>query len=240
MTWEEMRRAIQSHCEARGDISGMPLPIERHALMTAPIAKLRHLNGKRLDEPAPAELKLKEGLPPGYTITNRWWSARRRTWIAAVRNPQGRAEVAYQPYAIELEPLYRWKMLMDTFEAGISAWEFDAEVKAIELLGTLITPAQAKLYWMTGCFVEGSKRSTAAYIFRRLRPTIAMLRGERGDYYPSAALCLHPLAYYAETWAGGMVPTDEVIAHLMLMRGDEALFWRRANQHPIDRTEAGI
>jgi hypothetical protein len=24
-----------------------------------------------------------------------------------------------------------------------------------------------------------------------------------------------------------------VIAHLMLMRGDEPMFWRRANQHPV-------
>lgn len=37
-----------------------------------------------------------------------------------------------------------------------------------------------------------------------------------------------------------MVPTDDVIAHLLLMRGDERLFWRRANQHhPLD-PESGL
>jgi len=37
-----------------------------------------------------------------------------------------------------------------------------------------------------------------------------------------------------------MVPTDDVIAHLMLMRADEHGFWKRANQHPLDRLEAGL
>jgi hypothetical protein len=37
-----------------------------------------------------------------------------------------------------------------------------------------------------------------------------------------------------------MCPTDDVIAHLMLMRGDEALLWRKANQHPSWVPESGI
>jgi hypothetical protein len=37
-----------------------------------------------------------------------------------------------------------------------------------------------------------------------------------------------------------MCPTDDVIAHLALMRGDEAMFWRRCNQHPPYRPEAGL
>jgi hypothetical protein len=31
-----------------------------------------------------------------------------------------------------------------------------------------------------------------------------------------------------------------VIAHLLLMRADEKMLWRRANQHPIDRPECGL
>jgi hypothetical protein len=31
-----------------------------------------------------------------------------------------------------------------------------------------------------------------------------------------------------------------VVAHLMLMRGDEHLFWRKANQHPPYQPEAGM
>jgi len=55
-----------------------------------------------------------------------------------------------------------------------------------------------------------------------------------------AALCMHPIAYYEDSWAGGMPPTDDVIAHLMLMCGDEPMYWRRSNQHPSWRPEAGI
>lgn len=54
------------------------------------------------------------------------------------------------------------------------------------------------------------------------------------------ALCLHPIAYYSKSWAGAMTPTDDVCAHLMMMRSDEHLFWRRANQHAPWRPEAGL
>jgi hypothetical protein len=58
--------------------------------------------------------------------------------------------------------------------------------------------------------------------------------------YALCALCLHPIGYYADTWAGVMCPTDEVIAHLVLMRGSEEKFWANANQHPLDRPAAGL
>lgn len=32
----------------------------------------------------------------------------------------------------------------------------------------------------------------------------------------------------------------DVIAHLALMRGDEHMFWKRSNQHPPYRPEAGL
>jgi NAD+ synthase (glutamine-hydrolysing) len=35
-------------------------------------------------------------------------------------------------------------------------------------------------------------------------------------------------------------PTDEVIAHLLMMRGSEEKFWANANQHPLDRPSAGL
>jgi hypothetical protein len=55
-----------------------------------------------------------------------------------------------------------------------------------------------------------------------------------------AALCLHPIGYYEDSWAGVMAPTDDVVAHLMLCRGDEHMFWRRANQHASWEQQAGI
>ena len=36
-----------------------------------------------------------------------------------------------------------------------------------------------------------------------------------------------------------MCPTDDVVAHLMLMLGDEHLFWRKANQRPPYQPKPG-
>ena len=58
--------------------------------------------------------------------------------------------------------------------------------------------------------------------------------------YPLCALCLHPIGYYGDTWAGVMCPTDEVIAHLLMMRGSEEKIWANSNQHPVDHPNAGV
>ena len=86
-----------------------------------------------------------------------------------------------------------------------------------------------------------------------MKPTVALghsggwrgyLAKERGRPYDDTnilcAMCLHPIGYYAGSWAGAMCPTDDVLAHLMLMRGDEKMFWRRANQHAAYLPEAGL
>ena len=77
------------------------------------------------------------------------------------------------------------------------------------------------------------------YLFRKGRPTVALREVEEGSY-PLCALCLHPIGYYGETWAGVMCPTDEVIAHLLMMRGSEEKYWANANQHPVDHPAAGV
>lgn len=181
-----------------------------------------------------------------WSIRNRWWSRRHRTdvlvaWYGNPGDPDFRAvALKDRPFALELEPLYRWHMLQGTLDAGWKAWSAEAEYRALDTLQTLVKPHLFALYMTTGILVESSPRSGAVYFFRKGRPTIVMLRSEDGNYRPSVALCLHPLAYYEQTFAGGMCPTDDVIGHLMLMRGDEPMLWRRANQHRLDRLEAGL
>lgn len=119
------------------------------------------------------------------------------------------------------------------------AWGIEQEAAALRTLSELLPHHSFKKYLLAGAFVETSKRSGVHYIFRKLRPTVA-LRSENGKLRILAALCLHPIAYYAGSWAGAMTPTDDVIAHLLLMRGDESMFWKRANQHPGWRPEAGL
>ena len=124
-----------------------------------------------------------------------------------------------------------------------AAWGVEQEGRAIQLLGTMLRHRAFKQYLLTGMFLETSARSGVTYLFRKLRPTIAISAcagmPER-EMKILAALCMHPIGYYRDSWAGAMCPTDDVIAHLALMRGDEAMFWRRCNQHPAYRPEAGI
>lgn len=123
------------------------------------------------------------------------------------------------------------------------AWDLDAEHRARDTLRAMLTERQWMHYDMCGSFFETSPRSRLTYVFRRLRPTIALsFRGRDGREWVRclAVLCLHPIGYYARSWAGCMVPSDDVIAHLSWMRGDEAGFWRQANQHDPASPEAGL
>jgi len=121
-----------------------------------------------------------------------------------------------------------------------AVWPVEAERKAQKKLATLIRPDLFELYELTGHFPEISKRSLVTYLFRKGRPTIALRQTEDGVSNVLCALCLHPIGYYGDTWAGVMCPTDEVIAHLLMMRGSEDKFWANANQHPLDRPAAGL
>ncbi|MDE3115788.1 MAG: hypothetical protein KGL26_09340 [Pseudomonadota bacterium] len=121
------------------------------------------------------------------------------------------------------------------------AWGMDQERRALRALSKLIRPRQMRQYLLTGTFAERSPRSDLTYLFRRLRPTLVIsCHGKDEVVRMLCALCMHPIGYYQRSWAGAMVPTDDVIAHLMLMRGDEVMLWRRANQHPLFRHEAGV
>ena len=119
------------------------------------------------------------------------------------------------------------------------AWSIESEGRALATLATLLPHRSFKQYLLTGSFLWTSPRSRVHYLFRKLRPTLAI--GEKdGGTRVLAALCLHPIAYYEGSWAGAMTPTDDVIAHLMLAKGDEHMFWRRSNQHPPWRMAAGL
>lgn len=54
------------------------------------------------------------------------------------------------------------------------AWDIDAEEKALQKLKGMLTEHAYKCYVLTGSFVETSKRSNLVYVFRKLKPTIAL------------------------------------------------------------------
>lgn len=168
---------------------------------------------------------------PTRKFRNSFWSTKKRSTIV-VFEENNTVTWGLKPGVHHLEYDLRTLGCAD-------AWGIEQESMAVRTLAELVSHRQFKHYMLTGTFLESSKRSGVMYMFRRLRPTIAM-SGRTGEMRVLCALCLHPIAYYAGSWAGAMCPTDDVIAHLTLMRGDEPMFWRRANQHSAIFPEAGL
>lgn len=177
--------------------------------------------------------------PPEYDEewreVNRWHDHRQHGDIIICRHTDGRTQWVLDAYAPR-----RNKHLFGPFDTS-QAWDLDTEIAAMDKLASLLTAHQFKLYILTSAFIESSPRSGLFYMFRRCRPTVVMTPHKCvNEMRVLACLCLHPLAYYAHTFGGAMVPTDDVIAHLLLMRGDEHMLWKRANQHQAISPESGL
>lgn len=218
-----IRHALKSIAHDRNEWAGIPLPLDDQQLIIEPsypkAAELSAIGAKPAAEP--------EGEQP--TIRNTFWSSYK----------MGDVVVFEQGGKIDWG-VHRFNRLghaINTLGCAI-AWGIEQERNAIDLLGTLLRPHNFKQYLLTGMFLETSAASGVTYVFRRLRPTVALRLGEPSRVL--CTLCLHPIGYYAGSWAGAMTPTDDVVAHLMLMRGDEPMFWRRSNQHAPWRPEAGL
>lgn len=174
-------------------------------------------------------------------VVNHWFSRARQCDVYVVER-DGR----YSAVTIPIPPdraMHRLTFWLSTMGA-CDAWDLAAEHTARETLQAMLSDRQWMHYDMTGSFFETSSRSGLTYVFRRLRPTIALspraLRPGDDHVRCIAVLCLHPIGYYANSWAGCMVPSDDVIAHLSWMRGDEAGYWKQANQHAPHTAEAGL
>lgn len=206
------------------------MPLEGESLVVEPnypnAAGLMALCGQP-DEPD----RNPEGV--GATLRNRWHCIQRRCDIVVYTKADGTVSWGWEP------AFHHLMMSLRTLNCA-EAWGVEQESNAVNLLASLLTHRQFKQYMLAGAFIERSPRSGVHYLFRRLKPTVAIAAMPDGKTKVLAALCLHPIAYYSGSWAGAMCPTDDVIAHLMLMRGDEPMFWRRANQHPSYRPEAGL
>jgi hypothetical protein len=243
-SWTSFSKAMNAYLTERdGEWCGIPMPLPGAGL----VLEDRHPHKARtaemqriIDDEEPVGDETPLGLradTEGWRVVNSW---RGRTpegvtgEVLVLRHEDGRVRGGIVPDAMG-----RNKHMLGALST-LDAWDLDTECAAMEKLATLLTERMFKAYVCTGSFLETSKRSGLTYLFRRLRPTVVMTpRSGRLQHDPKkdlgmailACLCLHPLAYYRETMCGAMCPTDDVIAHLMLMRGDEHLYWRRANQH---------
>jgi len=214
-----LRNALRVLSVDVGEWAGIPIPIEGERLVvdpSYPFANALSEKGKPNDE---------------IKVRNSFYSARWRCDIY-IYEEEGKLKHAKIP------AFHGFAHQLSTLGASF-AWGIEQEASALQLLATLVRHHQFKCYLLTGSFLESSAKSRVTYMFRKLRPTVVMHQvGE--EMKIMCALCMHPIAYYADSWAGAMCPTDDVIAHLMLMRGDEAMFWKRCNQHAAHRPEAGL
>ena len=221
-----VRNQLGLVAEAVGEWAGIPMPIEGEKIHMAPSYSAGRL-GEAFDN---ADLVSKEpDDEPDADFVNSWYSKRHGLNVVLWRE-DGKVQKGF------VAPRNRLDMAIRT--CGMApVWGIAQEAEAVQTLGGLLRHHPFRSYMLTGMFLETSKRSGVTYLFRRLRPTLA-ISGRTGSLKVLAALCLHPIAYYENSSAGAMTPTDDIIAHLMMMRGDENLFWKRANQHQVDDVEA--
>jgi len=242
------REGFRQVAELRNQWAGIPMPLPDFPLVIEP----RYPNAS-VFRTVEEDSEPVDDIPPGFTLRNIFYShsSRRDVWVWAVARG-GRGPDGTEPeYTANKDGQFDGRIEcgrrgdLHHFKEDVggmyvsSAWGIEQETKAQETLRELVTDDAFHRYVMTGMFVERSLRSGIYYFFRRLRPTVAVSATD-GDMKIIAALCAHPIAYYERTWAGAMCPTDDVIAHLLMMRGDEAFYWRRCNQHPAYRPEAGL
>lgn len=224
-----LRHGLKRVALEREDWAGIPMPLGHDLpLVIEPnFPKAKELMTlTREEKPADAE--------PPPVLRGVFWSSYRRCHIAICEPKAGEKHVRWAWHS----GVHNLTEQVQTLGASV-AWGIEQESNALQLLATLLPHHAFKKYLLCGAFLESSDRSGVTYMFRKLRPTVALVNN-KGQMRILASLCMHPIAYYEGSWAGAMCPTDDVIAHLMLMRANEPLFWKRSNQHPAWRPEAGL
>lgn len=232
-SFADLRTKLDILANHAGEHCGLPVVIEGEKLIVEPshpasalYATLGAKDGHRVCRG--------EDIDEGAHIVNRWYSNDKRCDVVVWRTGAGKIEWGLDP------AIHHASQALSTMGCSV-AWSMESEIKALEMLRGLIPAHLFKMYFLTGMFPTASKRSGVSYIFRKLRPTIALRPFPHEDGMKIlTCLCLHPIGYYAGTWAGALCPTDDVIAHFLLMKADEPLFWKRANHIPAYRPEAGL
>lgn len=234
----ELATACNRAAEEHGEWAGAPMPIESHELVMAPSYGFQGLNGLRWRDDTE---RMEEATKLVSTLLriqhiNSWWCPKRGGYVHIYRM-DGKVM-----HYIDWDYSQRYKTTMERAFAAFEVAQHlsaEAELMAQDKLRSMIRPHLFNGYMIHGMVLETSERSGVTYVFRKGRPTIA-LRPDKDGMKILCCLCLHPVAYYAGTFVGAMVPTDEVISHLVMMRTDEHLFWRKANHHPAWAWEAGL
>lgn len=217
------------------EYAGIPYPIEGEDLLTHPSYRFTKVFEDKREAAFDKQVAERDPDEPLIDIINGWLCQRTKRHVFVIQERRDGAKRIGFTYPMARVFDYAVKTL-----GLVCAWKLDAELKAQEKLAQLVTPHAFTCYTTTGSFLETSPRSGVTYMFRRCRPTVAMREHQPGDIKVLCTLCLHPIGYYDKSFGGSLVPTDDVIAHLMLMRGDEPHLWRLANQHPKEAVQSDL
>jgi hypothetical protein len=250
--WRNFVTNLQLFAESKGEWAGAPIPISSGPLVLEqryPFQGFQGLQDHQLDVVFGfdrADVRGKRcfelcqdnpDLIENCEVINSWYCQSHQATILVFKNPDGRV---FHGRLYNANAENRLWTEFKTVQA-CGAWRLEAEERAISKLKNHICVEAYERYSLTGGFTERSERSGIIYWFRRLRPTVALSNTlQRGGLRALVSLCLHPIGYYGGTYAGVMVPTDDVLAHLLLMRADEHYFWRKCNQHPISSPQSGV
>jgi hypothetical protein len=242
-SWESLNEQLFLQ---RGIFHGLPLGIFEVEIVTSSkmlkdlVTKLGQANALHYRDEDGAKDELE--VPENIEVVNMWQT--RRSWkgmhgmVLVLRNTDtGKSFKVFKP---SLSPdRQRFDMWLDTGGIRSRYSLAEAERVARKRLEEALSPQQQDCYLVNDAFAEHGK-SGIMYILRKSRPTIAMRINPDGSGTPICALCLHPLGYYKGTWAGVMPPSDEVLSHLLMIRGNEYLLWKKANHISFDQPNSGI
>ena len=232
--WRDFKKFMQNLAVSRGHYFGYPVPDDECPLVTAPNFPL-NFNGLLLNDKEEDETEYVDDALGLLGVKYHKTIETMDNTYSVVRKPNGHVKMFRFPKVNYME-----RLNMQLYTLGASrCWDWDAELRAMDKLSGMVTEHAMKYYLLTGSMLESSPRSNIMYFLRRCRPTIA-LSSWNGRTRPLTSLCIHPVGYYQGSFAGAMVPTDDIIAHLLLIRGDEHTLWKKSNHHPIDSTLSGV
>lgn len=236
-TWDEFLAVANLLAgEDKGEWAGVPAVAETIGLVLEPRYPFQGLDGITLydiEHPeAAAAAVVREAedraLAERFEIVNTWWCEKRCATVNIIHDREtGNRRASWMQNNCYAD---RFEAMMDRFDPARYMNEA-AEIRAVNTLRDHINDNAFRFYVLLGSFIETSEKSGVTYIFRKLAPTIALTPRPSGRMRILTTLCMHPIGYYQGTSLGAMVPTDDVIAHLLMMRGDERKFWSKAEHH---------
>ena len=139
-----------------------------------------------------------------------------------------------QSVIIDFYTMHPAERLMSSVVLTTETISLEAEEKAHELLKKHTTDYQYAMYKLTGTLIHDSEVSSTSYLIRRGFPTLVYdVEEHKGEISLrfKLGLCAHAGGYHPGTFAGILCPTDNVVAHLLMLRADEDAFWKLSNIH---------